>query len=129
MDLKVLFHNPDELTNEELDQIHAKIRVQREIPYGCAFFAGLSMYLVDNKMLRRYSDWKRIVAAGALGFAVGAINTFDSDAVLYKKKFEKDILHAFDQRQINSTYNMLGFNSNHIHFSDFSDSRTAKKPY
>lgn len=87
------------------------------------------MYLVDNKMLRRYSDWKRIAVASALGFTIGAISSLDSQEILPAKRFDRDILSAFDQRQINSTYNLLGLNNNYIHSSDFSDTKTLKKPY
>jgi len=71
------------------------------MPYGCALFAGLGMYLVDNKMLRRYSDWKRVAVASVLGFAVGAIGTFDSRSVL-KRDIDEDIMNAYDQKFLNT---------------------------
>ena len=79
MDLKVLFHNPESLTNEELKLMRRKIDFQRSMPYNCAAFAGLSMYLIDNKMLRRYSDWKRIAVASVIGATIGAYGSFTSN--------------------------------------------------
>lgn len=76
MDLKVLFHNPDELTNEELSILRNKISVQKSLPYVSAGFSGFAMYLLDNKMLRRFSDWKRIAFAASTGFVIGAYGAY-----------------------------------------------------
>ncbi len=71
MDFKVLFHNPEELTQDELVYLSGKIRMQRFLPYTTAIFGGVAFYILNSAVLRHAHNWK-IVGVGALaGFIVG----------------------------------------------------------
>ena len=42
-DTKLVYHNPDQLSNDELWKLRAKIRQQNFMPYFGAFSAGIFM--------------------------------------------------------------------------------------
>ena len=75
MDLKVLFHHPEALSDQELGNLRYKIRMMGLLPSSCAGFTGLAMYLIDVRMLQRRHDWKRIVFAFAAGYLLGVQGT------------------------------------------------------
>ena len=70
MDLKVLFHNPDELTNEELRELRLSIRLRRMMFFSTPVIFGLGAFLLDTAILRRTYCYKRIALGASLGFLV-----------------------------------------------------------
>ena len=73
MDLKVLFHNPEELTDDELALARQKITFQRSMPWVTAVFGGFSVFLLERAILRRTRATNAFVAAGAVaGFPLAA---------------------------------------------------------
>jgi hypothetical protein len=73
MDFKVLFHNPEELTLEELAELRKKIRNQTLIPKAAALIGGFSAFLLERAILRRAYFTKSYVVLGLLGgYALGA---------------------------------------------------------
>lgn len=76
MDLKVLFHNPEDLSDDEYLQLSKKIQYQALMPYYSSFFAGFSMYLYEMKIVKRSHDLKRIAAAALVGFVIGGYGSY-----------------------------------------------------
>ena len=129
MDFKVLFHDPDHLTDKELVTLTKKIRVAQSLPVTTSAFLALSMYLFDVKMIRRHHDWKRVIAAGALGYALGCYGSERNTLPIQTRKFDEDIINAYEQRYAESVLNHTGFGSNYIGAKDFADVGGVKKPY
>jgi hypothetical protein len=48
MDLKQLFHHPEDLDDSELNVLRDKIRMQQYMPYYGAFFSALAWRVVDS---------------------------------------------------------------------------------
>lgn len=131
MDLKVLFHNPESLNDDELRYIIATIEKQRATPRYWGIGAAAAMYLLDVKVLRRHRDWKRVIAAGTLATLAGwrrseTIHFVDDPR--YDAQFQPDIVQAFDQRYINNVLNHTGFGSNYMGARDYTYGY-HKKPY
>ena len=76
MDLKTLFHNPDELTGHELDILRKKIKLQSSLPLHGALFGGLTMYVVDRYVLKRGYSFLSIGGVAALGFLIGGYGAY-----------------------------------------------------
>ena len=87
------------------------------------------MYLFDVKIIRRHHDWKRVIAAGSLGYVLGCIASERNSLPLYGRKFDKEILLAYDQRYLDSVLNHSGLGSNYIGSKDFTEHGLLKKPY
>lgn len=130
MDLKALFHNPENLTDEELNQLKTKIALQRTAPWTTATFTGVAWYLFEAAYLRKPACYKRALAAGALGFVIGAyyVNGGSSNS-LPRLEGEAQILEAFDRRYMNTVLNVNGFGSNYLSVRDYADTQVHKKPY
>ncbi|CDW91746.1 UNKNOWN [Stylonychia lemnae] len=128
MDLKVLFHNPDELTDVELHVLRNKIQQQQLMPYFSAGIAGFGMYVLDNKILRRFSDWKRIALAASAGFVIGAIGSYQVRSTI-QRKLDMEIVEAFETRYAQTALNMSGFGNNHLNAVAHSVSNPKQKPY
>jgi hypothetical protein len=71
MDLKLLFHNPDELTDKELFTLQRKMLFLQSTPYISAAFLGLGGYLLDKQVFLKARDPKRIAAYAVVGFLLG----------------------------------------------------------
>ena len=72
MDLKQLFHNPEDLDDSELVILRTKINTQTYMPYYSAVFSGLTMKIVDSQVFNRGTCPRRLGGAIAFGFLVGA---------------------------------------------------------
>lgn len=77
MDLKTLFHNPEELSDDELLLLREKLSMSNSIPRVSAVFGGLTMYLLDRHILRKGHSWLRIGGAAAAAFVLGAYGTHE----------------------------------------------------
>ncbi|TNV72014.1 hypothetical protein FGO68_gene9267 [Halteria grandinella] len=130
MDLKALFHNPESLTDEELNQLKTKIALQRSVPWTTATFTGVAWYLFEASYLRKSACLKRAAVAGVLGFAIGAysVNAGSSNS-LPRLEGEAQIIEAFDRRYMNTVLNVTGFGSNYLSVRDYADTQVHKKPY
>ena len=71
MDLKVLFHNPDSLSDADLKTLQQKIRFQRTLPYLFSVFGGASMYLLNAVVLKRALHIPQIGFGFLAGYALG----------------------------------------------------------
>ncbi len=132
MDLKVLFHNPEQLSDEELMLAREKIRFQRSMPWLTAIFGGFSVYVLERGIMRRNRATPAYLAVGALaGFWLG--NSSSQGHLLIRsgleKSYDREIINAFDRKYMTSVLNATGFGNNHINISDYSDSPAYKKPY
>ena len=132
MDLKVLFHNPEELTDDELALVREKIRFQRSMPWITAFFGGVSVLLFERAILRKTRATNAFIAAGALaGFWLGNTSAANGlEQTDYERRtHDTEIYNAFDRKYMNSVLNATGFGNNHINIRDYSDTHAYKKPY
>ena len=129
MDLKALFHNPESLTDEELQHLSRKINIQRTMPWTSAFFGGFGLYLIDTGVLRRGSCNRRIAAGAAVGFVLGAWGASQTSTTITRITNEADILNAFEKRYMTTVLNATGYGSNYVSSKDYSDTTAFKKPY
>ena len=130
MDYKLLFHNPEDLSDQELDLMRFKIRLQRTLPYYTAAIFGFASYLFDSVLMKRNFTWARIGVFGAVGFLIGAHGSYGVQTTLPRDRVvDKEIINAFDQRYMTTVLNATGFGSNYVSPKDFGDSTSLKKPY
>jgi hypothetical protein len=130
MDYKLLFHNPEDLSDMELKHMRSKIRLQRTLPYYTAAIFGFASYLYDSALLRRNFAWTRIGALATFGFIVGAQASYQVQTTFPKdRKVDKEIIEAFDRRYMTTVLNATGFGSNYVSPKDFGNSTSLKKPY
>lgn len=132
MDLKVLFHNPEQLSDEELMLAREKIRYQRSMPWLTAIFGGFSIFVLERGIMKRHKATPAYLAVGAIaGFWLG--NASNQGHLLLgnglEKSHDKEIINAFDRKYMINVLNATGFGNNHINISDYSDSPAYKKPY
>ncbi len=130
MDLKVLFHNPESLTDAELNECTRKIMLQRSVPYTTAAFSAVAWYLFEGSYLRRATCLKRAAVAGLVGFTLGAYSvSLGSLNRIRRLEGDAEIVSAFDRKYMNTVLNSTGFGSNYLSIKDYSDTPTYKKPY
>jgi len=82
------------------------------MPYYAAIFAGLGMRVFDSQVLSRGTCPRRLGAAIAFGFIVGANASNYFETSLWRN-FDRDISHAFDERFMRSALNVSGLSTNH----------------
>jgi hypothetical protein len=130
MDLKVLFHDPESLSDTELRRLREKIRIQRTMPWLSAFFGGFGLYFLDAAVLRRSACNKRIAAGAAVGYLLGAWGSYQVSTIDPERWApEADIISAYDRRYMTTVLNATGFGSNYVSSRDFAETTTFKKPY
>ena len=76
MDLKVLFHTPDDLNDNDLYVLRAKIKIQRWLAYGGAAFGGCAWAILESNVLKRARSWPLVGAAAVGGFVIGGIGAY-----------------------------------------------------
>lgn len=76
MDLKTLFHNPDELTDGELAILRDKMRISKSLPWVSAFIGGFCTYYIERNILRRGYSFVRIFAVAGLCFVLGGYGSY-----------------------------------------------------
>lgn len=118
MDLKVLFHNPEELTDAELAHLRQKILLQRSMPWTSAFFTGFALYFVEATVLKRTPCIRRAAAFGTIGFALGAYYANNVRTSIPRLQSQSDIINAFDRRYMKNVLNTTGFGSNYVSVKD-----------
>ena len=130
MDYKLLFHNPEELSDMELQHLRNKIRLQRAMPFYTAAIFGFAGYLYDSALMKRNYAWSRIGTLAFLGFVLGAQGSYQVQTTFPRERqVDKDIINAFDRRYMTTVLNATGFGSNYVSPKDFGDSTSLKKPY
>lgn len=120
MDLKVLFHNPEDLSDDELKHLRKKIQQQRSMPWISAFIGGFSLYLFDEAFIRRHYCYKRIAVGALVVFAFGAHASYQVPTSI-TRKLDTDIVNAFDRRYMNAVLNSTGFGTNYVSSRDYSN--------
>ena len=130
MDLKVLFHNPESLSDEELSHMRQKIALQRTMPYLGAFFGGFATYALQTVVLKRMrAHWIGVGTGALVGFALGGYSAYQVKTTLTRVYSDSEIISAFDRRYMNTVLNTTGFGSNYISVKDYSETQSFKKPY
>ncbi len=72
MDLKQLFHHPEDLDDAELNVLRDKIRMQQYMPYYGAIFSTLALRVIDSQIFMKKSCPRYLAAAAVFGFCIGA---------------------------------------------------------
>lgn len=129
MDLKVLFHNPEELTDAELAHLRQKMLLQRSMPWTAAFCTGFALYFFEAAVLKRTACLRRAAAFSTIGFALGAYSSNSAVTTLDRFKSQGDIVNAFDRRYMKNVLNATGFGSNYVSAKDYAEVGSFKKPY
>ena len=128
MDLKTLFHNPEDLDDSELFALRRKIQFQQYMPYWGALFTGLTMRVIDAQILRRGASYPRIGLAAALGFYLGASGANNLQTNLWRS-LDEEITFAFDQRYVKRALNVSGLGSNWVNIKHNEDFNDYSRPY
>jgi len=89
------------------------------MPWFSAGISGFGMYVLDNKILRRFSDWKRIAVAASAGFVIGAIGSYKVTSTL-PRKLDNEIINAFEVRYAQNVLNISGLGQTNFHQNDLS---------
>ena len=129
MDLKVLFHNPESLSDQELAHLRQKIALQRSMPWISAFFGGFSFYFLDAVVLKKSTCYRRIALGGLLGFVLGGVGSYNVSTSVTRLEQDAEIINAFDRKYMTTVLNTTGFGSNYVSIRDYSASTQYKKPY
>ena len=128
MDLKVLFHNPETLTDRELQHLRTKLRIQRSLPYYCGFFGAFAANVIEVNVLKRSRNWAIIAGAGLASFAIGGYGAYRVQNVL-PRNFDMDIMAAHDKRYANRVLNATGFGTNYVSIHNLQEDTIGRKPY
>lgn len=129
MDLKVLFHNPESLSDEELLIVRDKIRRQSYIPKFSALIGGFAVYALEAAVLKQAWCRKRVAVGAVAGYLIGGFSTYNYVNSVPRLEGEKDFVQAFDKRYVSTVLNTTGFGSNYVSIRDYSDATGLKKPY
>ena len=114
MDLKTLYHNPDEFSDEELAKIRSTIRAQQRMPWFCAAFSSLGFYATYNSLYRRVPRGSVVALAAVAGWSIGCLGASSFGTLLHGHGYDQDILRAFEQRQLQLALNISGRGSMHV---------------
>ena len=129
MDLKVLFHNPESLTDEELLIVREKVARQYYVPKLTGLIGGFAVYALEAAVLKRAWCRKRVAVGAVAGYLIGGFSTYNYVNSVPRLEGEKDFVQAFDKRYVATVLNTTGFGSNHVSIRDYSDASGLKKPY
>merc|ERR1711918_280250 len=95
-DLKVLFHQPEELTDQELTRLRSTLRFQNYSPFLSASFLGMTSAIADVHVLGRQKSMRRVALFFSVGYIMGCnIAQTVSVNTLYNRNWDQDILDAF----------------------------------
>lgn len=97
-DLKTLFHNPDELSQSDLYMLRKKISLQRNLPVFGFFTFGFTMPLFYYQFVGKSPSTLAILGVAAIGYGLGANASQTTFANSTKRRFDRDISSAFDER-------------------------------
>ena len=70
-DQALIFHSPDQVSDEELATYRGRIKTQRMLPWLYSVGAAGGFFLVNNYVLRRYLHIPVVVGFGLAGYLVG----------------------------------------------------------
>ena len=111
---KQLFHNPEELTDAELDILRLKLQNQRRLPKIGAVFGLTSAACLEAVAFRRNPTLLMMGIGAAAGYAFAGYGTSTMTTSMLKREFDHDIITAQERRQQAKTMNLAGFGNNHI---------------
>ena len=120
MDLKVLFHNPESLSDEELVAIREKVAKQHFVPKITAVVGGFAVFALEAAVLRRAWCKKRVAAGALAGYLIGGFTANQFVNTVPRLEAERDIVQAFDKRYTSTVLNTTGFGSNYVSIRDYS---------
>jgi hypothetical protein len=129
MDSKTLFHNPESLTDDDLAAIRSKLWYQRRSAQAGALGGGFFMYVMQMAVLKRVSpSIGQICFASFAGYLIAA-NGVNSSVSMIQSKLDRDITHAFDQRQLRGALAVSGLLTHHTSYANSEDNNDFSKPY
>ena len=129
IELKQLFHNPEEMSDAELDIMRVKLQNQRRLPKIAAGMGFVGAVAFDVVLLRRNPVMARAMLGGLASYALAGYGTGMETKNVLKREFDTDILIAHEYRQMSRFMNLSGYGQNWIHRSHNPDGNTWEKPY
>ena len=129
LELKQLFHNPEDMSDAELDIMNLKLRNMSRMPMYGAAFGTLGGALAESVIRRRQPSMLALGIGAAAGYAFGGYSASGISANMLSRKFDWDILFAQERRQVERTMNLAGYNNNHISSNSTNLNKDFDKPY
>ena len=99
IELKQLFHNPEEMSDAELDIMRVKLQNMRRVPKIAFGMGFMSMVAADVVILRRNPMMARAMLGGLASYACAGYGiSMDSTKAnnVLNRKFDLDILIAHE---------------------------------
>ena len=128
LELKTLFHSPDELADDELVALQRRLQVQRVVPKVTAVAGLIGTVALETLVLKRPNSILR-VTAGTLGsYALGGQLAAEMNSRVLPQAIDAEIVFAQETRQVSKVLNMTGYGSNHIS-GDTGLNKNFSKPY
>ena len=124
-----MFHDPDSLSDGELEQMRQKLTFQRYLPYYSAATAGFAFHVMSAQMFRTGLIPARIAAAAAAGYVVGGYGAHYASGSTLKKRIDSDIMRAFEERFLRHRLNVAGYGDNAVTYRHNADMQGQIKPY
>ena len=130
-ELKQLFHNPEELSDAELDVMRVKLQNMRRVPKIAFGMGFMSCIAADVVILRRNPVMATAMLGGLASYMLaGHAMTMNTSGNVLKREFDVDILIAHEERQVKRTFNVSGYGSSYISSNDNVDGQQSyEKPY
>ena len=100
IELKQLFHNPEEMSDAELDIMRVKLQNQRRLPKIAAGMGFVGALAFDVVLLRRNPVMARAMLGGLASYALAGYGTGLETKNVLKREFDTDILVAHEYRQL-----------------------------
>lgn len=107
IDFKALYHNPDELTRDELRLLRRKIQMQMMMPWFCGVSSAATMFAFRAGRLTPVMMASTFVA----GYYIGKFGATSTSNMIVSR--DEDIMRAWDKRQIRQVFAVSGLNSNY----------------
>ena len=72
-DKMLLFHSPEQVSEEELALMRSRYSFARMLPVACFAASGAGYFIINNFVLKRYFHWPLIGVFGLVGYTCAGI--------------------------------------------------------
>ena len=93
-ELKQLFHDPEDLSDNELDVLRLKLQNMRRIPKIAAGFGLAGAAAVETIMFKRQPRALSLLLGAGLGYSIGGEGASSISSNVLMRKFDADIIFA-----------------------------------
>ena len=128
-ELKQLFHSPEDLSDGELDVLRVKLQNMRRIPRIAACFGFAGAAFVEGIVMRRKPTILMMGAGTVAGYAFGGYGASTINSNILSRKFDLEVMHAYEKRQLRRTMNLAGYGQTYIDANAAGGNFSHDKPY